>query len=103
MASNVLQFSNKSKSVSYIVTVNIYANLLIIRSIEIEKKGQESTGSPDEAFQIEQLLHGYVASCHNAAMEFMKTNESRAAGRILRQCEDYCKRSGPPKVTQIVV
>ena len=41
--------------------------------------------------------------CHNAAMEFMRTNQSRAAGRVLRQCEDYALRSCPPKVAQIVV
>ncbi len=50
------------------------ANLMNIRTIEISKKGQESTGSQEEEFEIERLLHGYVASCHTAAMEFMKTN-----------------------------
>ncbi len=95
MTNNVLQLSSNYKSVSK----NMVANLVIIRSAEISKKGQESTGSQEEEFEIERLLHGYVASCHTAAMEFMKTNQSRAAGRILRQCEDYCKRSGPAKVT----
>ena len=53
---------------------------------EIIKRGQEAGSGPEEEFEIERLLHGYVSMCHNAAMEFMKTNQSRAAGRMLRQC-----------------
>ena len=58
--------------------------------IEIKKKADEATGaSIEEDDEIERLLHGYVSMCHNAAMEFMKTNQSRAARRILNQCATY--------------
>jgi len=53
------------------------------------KKGNEANGSEEEKEEIERLLHGIVSMCHNAAMEFMKTNASRAAGRVLRQCHEF--------------
>ena len=31
-------------------------------------------GSQQEDEEIERLLHGHISMCHNAAMEFMKTN-----------------------------
>ena len=40
---------------------------------------------------------------HNAAMEFMKTNSSRAAGRVLRQCQEFLENKVPPQVSTIVV
>ena len=45
--------------------------------LEILKRGEESNDvlSADEEFEIERLLHGYVSMCHNASMEFMKTNQ----------------------------
>lgn len=42
-----------------------------------------------------QLVHGYVSSCHNVAMVLMDRQESRAAGRILRICEDFIKSKLP--------
>ena len=58
-------------------------------SAEINKMGNEAIGSAltdEEAQEVERLLHGLVSMSHNAAMEFMKTNQARAAGRVLRQC-----------------
>ena len=40
---------------------------------------------------------------HNAAMEFMKTNSSRAAGRVLRQCQEFLENKVPPQVSTIIV
>ena len=43
--------------------------------IEIKKMASDAAGmSGEEDEEIERLLHGYVSMCHNAAMEFMKTN-----------------------------
>jgi len=36
--------------------------------------GEEATGALEEEIEIERLLHGYVSMCHNAAMEFMRSN-----------------------------
>ena len=60
-------------------------------------------GSEAEDREIEQLLHGLVSMCHNAAMEFMKTNQSRAAGRVLRQCAEYLENKVPHHVAVIEV
>ena len=43
--------------------------------VEIKKKANEASGPSQETDEeVERLLHGYVSMCHNAAMEFMKTN-----------------------------
>ena len=67
------------------------------------KKGQEATDSDEDKDEIERLLHGIVSMCHNAAMEFMKTNSSRAAGRVLRQCQEFLENKVPPQVSTIIV
>ena len=41
--------------------------------------------------------------CHNAAMELMRTNASRAAGRILRQCEDFLAQRVGPSVKKLIL
>ena len=67
--------------------------------VEICKRGSESpTVDAEEEFEIERLLHGYVSMCHNASMELMKTNQQRAAGRMLRQCQDFVEGGVPRNV-----
>jgi len=41
--------------------------------------------------------------CHNAAMEFMKSDQTRAASRILRQCLTFMESKLPPRVASIVL
>ena len=36
-------------------------------------------------------------------MEFMQSNSSRAARRVLRQCEDFLQKQTPPAVSILVV
>lgn len=51
------------------------SSLHSFRAVEIKKKASEASGpSPETDDEVERLLHGYVSMCHNAAMEFMKTN-----------------------------
>jgi tetratricopeptide (TPR) repeat protein len=45
--------------------------------------GTSATG-PENDEEIEHLLHGYTSCCHNAAMELMRNQATRAAGRVLR-------------------
>lgn len=55
-----------------------------------------------EADEVERLLHGHVSMCHNAAMVFMKNQQPRAAGKVLRQCEAFILRETPASVGRIV-
>lgn len=51
-------------------------NSHIFVCLAIAKRGNEDRAtSPEGEAEIEQLLYGYVATCHNASMEFMKTNQ----------------------------
>lgn len=47
------------------------------------------------------LVHGYVSTCHNAAMSLMERQESRGAGRVLRICEDFIKNGLPHPVKNL--
>jgi len=69
----------------------------------IIKKGAEATGSPEDDEEVERLIHGIVSMCHNAAMEFMKTNQNSAAGRILHQCYDFLDSRVPHQVATVVI
>ena len=64
------------------------------------RKGNETTGRNDD--EIEHMLHGYTSCCHNAAMELVKNQAIRAAGRILRQCEDFFENKVPTYIKNLV-
>lgn len=70
-------------------------------SLEIIKKTSEPPSSSDD--EIEQLLHGYISCCHNAGMELMQKQASRAAGRVLRQCQEFLQGNIPQQAADIVL
>ena len=46
-------------------------------------------------------VHGYVSTCHNLAMTLMERQESRGAGKVLRDCENFIKNQIPAKVVMM--
>ena len=52
----------------------------------VEQKLENDPGHNEE---LERLMHGYIASCHNLAMECVSKKSLREAGKILRSCEQF--------------
>ena len=44
------------------------------------------------------LIHGYVSTCHNEAMNLMDSQESREAGKVLRMCETFIRSQLPKRI-----
>ena len=64
----------------------------------MQQGNDEQSASPENEAKMEQLLRGYVETCHNVALEFLKTKQALEAGKMLHQCKEFIKSGVTPTV-----
>ena len=69
----------------------------------MQQGNDEQSASPEGEAKMEQLLRGYVETCHNTALEFLKTKQSLEAGKMLHQCKEFIVSGVTPTVAQMVL